>query len=106
MNISSKQRLWVGLALAMVVGALSVLPVNSKSWSASGNGWDWFDGDNWSPVGVPGADAAVTVASGASILLTNETAALASFTMTGGAMTFSNWFTRVRAVEVELQVER
>ncbi len=98
-------RQWI---LKMVTWAATVIipfgaAAQTVDWSGLGDGTDWHDGDNWNPAGVPGAGAVVTVAAGATILLTDETAELASFTMTGGSLTFSKWMTRLRAVEVNLQ---
>ena len=77
--------------LLALVGCLNV--AFAATWTGvSGN--DWFVASNWDPSGVPNNASTVTVPSGAAILLTNETAELASFTMAGGTMTFSNWMTR------------
>jgi hypothetical protein len=74
---------------------------SAANWTgAAGN--DWFNTNNWDTYAVPGAGAAVTVPTGKTILLTNETAALASFAMAGGTVTFSNWFTRLRSDAVEI----
>ncbi len=93
---------------AMVVCVATVIipfrvVAQTVSWDGAGDGTDWHDPDNWNPAGVPGTDAEVQVAADADILLTAETAELASFTMTGGTLTFSNWTTRLLAVEVDLQ---
>jgi len=73
------------------------------SWKASPVNNNWFNGANWNGDGnYPGNGSTVTVATGASILLTNETAQLSAFTMTGGTLTFSNWNTRLRATNVNL----
>jgi len=71
------------------------------SWTGGGDGTNWFDNANWS-TSVPGAGDTVSIGSG-DIILTNETAILSSFTMTGGTLTFSNWTTRLRADTVDLQ---
>ncbi len=82
--------LWMAAAIPLVPAA---------TWTGTvGN--DWFDPGNWDPVAVPGADVAVSVPVGATILLTNATAELAAFTMAGGTLTFSNWTTRLRATTV------
>ncbi len=98
-------RQWI---LTMVSWAATVIipfgaVAQTITWDGLGDGADWHDGDNWNPAGVPGAGAEVTVAAGATILLTNETAELASFTMTGGTLTFSNWTTRLQSDTVDLQ---
>jgi len=57
---------------------------------------DWFDPFNWDPNIVPFAGAEVTMASG-SIVLDDSTAALDSFTQTGGTLTFRGWETILKA---------
>ncbi len=89
-----------GAVLAALV--LGTCGAQAVSWIGGGGNSSWFNPANWDPAGVPGAGAAVTNTAGA-ILLTNETAVLASFTMTGGSVTFSNWTTRLRATEVDLR---
>ena len=89
-----------GLILAALL--LGTCGLHAAVWTGGGGNADWFDPANWEPANVPGAGAAVTNATGA-ILVTNETAELASFTLTGGSVTFSNWTTRLRATEVDLQ---
>ncbi len=65
-------------------------------WTGDGDGANWFDQANWDVEQVPGDDAEVVIADG-TILLTNETHALLSYTMTGGTLVFTNWNTRLRA---------
>ncbi len=70
-----------------------------KTWSGTG---DWFaNTENWSP-SPPVAGDAVTVTTGSLLLLTNSTPELASFTLSGGTVTCSNWWTAVRATTVAL----
>jgi hypothetical protein len=88
-------------ALAAVLTAAPVAFATTNNWvgaAGGGDGANWSDSLNWS-AGVPGTGHAVTVTAG-SIQLANETSALASFTMTGGTLTFANWMTRLRATEV------
>ena len=86
----------------LVALLLGICRLQAAVWTGGGGNADWFDPANWDPADVPGAGAAVTNATG-TILVTNETAELASFTLTGGSVTFSNWTTRLRATEVDLQ---
>ncbi len=104
-DLSTGYRQWIFamVALASIVMRPFGVAAQTVDWSGLGDGTDWHDGDNWNPAGVPGTGTEVTVAAGATILLTTETAELASFTMTGGTLTFSNWTTRLRAIEVDLQ---
>ncbi len=91
-------RTWTSMALL----CMSFLPaIAANTWNGTEDD-NWFNENNWSSIVVPGANADVIVAAAANIILTNETAELASFTMTGGTLTFSNWMTRLRAVEVIL----
>ena len=86
---------------AMLTAAAVASATQNNYWvgaSGGGDGVSWANALNWS-AGVPAAEHAVTIASG-SVLLTNQTEELASFTMTGGTLTFSNWMTRLRATEV------
>ncbi len=71
---------------------------STNRWTGAGGDARWDNAFNWS-AGAPLAAQAVGIASGTP-LLTSETAELASFTMTGGTLTFSNWTTRLRATEV------
>jgi hypothetical protein len=73
----------------------------AATWTGSA-GTDWFNTNNWDTSAVPGVGATVTVPAGSTLLLTNETAELAAFTMAGGTLTFSNWTTRLRAAEVAI----
>ncbi len=84
----------------MAALALTASGAEAATWLGGGDGTNWFDGANWDPTGVPGNGAAVAINAGATVLLTNETAELTSFTMTGGTLTFSNWTTRLRATTV------
>ncbi len=81
-----------------IVAAVPYTLAMANTWTGLGDATDWHDAENWS-LGIPVAGQAVSIASGA-ILLTNETAEMASFTMTGGTLTFTNWTTRLRATEV------
>jgi len=66
-------------------------------WLATPLNNDWFDPRNWSLYEVPQEDQDVLVKAGAGISLTNTTAVLGSFTMTGGILTFANWETALKA---------
>ncbi len=83
----------------VTIGLLGlVAQATPNNWTGGGDGAHWSDPLNWS-AGLPDTGHAVSIDAGA-ILLTSETAELASFTMTGGTLTFSNWMTRLRATEV------
>ncbi len=86
--------------VAIIMMVATYHNARAATWDGGGDGIDWHDGGNWDPVGIPGNGAAVVIGDGATVLLTNNTADLTSFTMTGGTLTFSNWTTRLRATEV------
>ncbi len=87
----NKRSTWLLIALVAVAAGVQA----ANQWNGAGGNADWFDGANWSE-GVPAPDQEVSLATG-NVLLTNETAALASFSMSGGTLTFSNWTTRLQA---------
>ena len=62
---------------------------------------DWFAPDNWSGAAVPAAGDSVTIGSGASVVLSNSTPALASVSV-AGTMTFTNWTTCLSATTVTI----
>jgi hypothetical protein len=71
-------------------------------WTGGGATKSWNNPDNWL-AGVPfdGQHAAITGATAAATI-TASSAALASFTMRAGTLTFTNWTTRLEATEVAL----
>ena len=90
----------VVLLMAMAGASLG----QTHTWKAVPADNNWFNSANWDGDGsYPGTADEVVVGAGAAITLTNETAVLASFTMTGGTLTFTNWLTRLRATTVDLQ---
>ncbi len=101
---SKSPRVMSGIYCGVLATVLTAAPpafATPNNWTGGGDNLNWSHGPNWS-AGVPAAGHAVTVAAG-SILLADETAELASFTMTGGTLTFTNWMTRLRATEVSLE---
>lgn len=69
-------------------------------WTGAG-GTNWNDAANWEPVGVPGTGDAVTIGSGASVLLTNATAELAALEIASGAtLTVKGWQSALRATNL------
>ncbi|NLF22210.1 MAG: hypothetical protein GX590_03530 [Lentisphaerae bacterium] len=89
------------LVFLWIVVLLAAGRLQAALWTGGGDNLSWSDPANWEAAGVPEAGAAVTNAAGA-ILLANATAELASFTMTGGTLTFTNWTTCLRATNVVL----
>ncbi len=83
---------------------LSVTPFSSGqfSWSGFGDGTNWFDQENWLPIGQPGAGHVVRIDGGASVLLTNETPMLSELWLTNATLTVSNWNTAIRADTVTI----
>ena len=81
------------VAVVLYVTAARAAP---NTWTGAG---DWFvDVGNWSG-GLPGPGSNVLIASG-SVILTNDTSQLGSFTMTNGTFTFSGPDAVVRATNV------
>ena len=62
---------------------------------------DWFAPDNWSGAAVPAAGDSVTIGSGASVVLSASTPALASISV-AGTLTFTNWTTCLSATTVTI----
>ncbi len=90
------------LATACLAGAACRAGAEVRTWNGPADG-DWFVAGNWLPDdSCPQAGDAVVVPPGSSLLLTNETAALASFTITNATLTFSNWTACLRAGQVEV----
>ncbi|MDD5679137.1 MAG: hypothetical protein PHW60_14280 [Kiritimatiellae bacterium] len=89
--------------VAVMAGCLTIARA-ATIWNTVGTGdkTNWFDANNWNPIGVPGDGADVVITNG-SVLLTNETAALSSLTITNCILTFSNWMTKVSATNVTVQ---
>ncbi len=73
-------------------GATDLTNTGSGDWSATGT---------WDPPQVPAAGDNVTITNG-NVLLAAETDELASFQITGGTLTMSNWTTRLRATTVTI----
>ncbi len=91
------------LMVTVVLWLAVLLPLApAATWTGNAGDRDWFNTNNWNPLSVPGEGTHVSVPVGADVLITNETAELASFSMAGGTVTFSNWFTRLRADTVEI----
>ncbi len=87
----------VALCLLTTLGALGT----TRTWTGASDA-DWHTADNWTGNTVPADGETAVIEAGGVVLLTNQTAALAAFTMTGGTLTFSNWTTRLRATELAL----
>ncbi len=97
----------IGSLILGLLLAATLTAAETYTWTGTVDA-DWFNPGNWEDAdeqpGVPDAGDSAVIAAG-SVLLTNETAGLASFTMTGGTLTFSNWTTRLRAETVLLDGE-
>lgn len=89
---------------AVMMGWIGPVAAQSEvSWTGAGADKNWFNDENWDPVGRPGPGAAVTVSTADTIMLTNATAELASFTMDAGTLVFTNWHTKLQATNVFLE---
>ncbi len=82
--------------LAVLIAVCAVgIQAESLVWSAGGTG-DWFAAGNWAPPHVPADGDSVMIGTNV-VLLTNDTPQLEAFTMTGGALVFTNWPTTLSA---------
>lgn len=89
-------------ALSVTAGETGQISV----WTGDGDGSNWFDSDNWSSAHYPGPGAAVTAAGTTTILLSESTAALASFAIGNGAtLVFTNWNTTLQAADVTIHAQ-
>ncbi len=94
------------IPVLVMVGVFCCLferPAHARNmvWSGSANG-DWFEPTHWTPNGIPGEETDHVTLSAGSILLTNQTLSLASFTMSGGTLVFSNWSARLTADQIAI----
>jgi len=89
-------------ALLTLSGPMS-LRAEVVEWTGAHSA-DWFDAANWSGNRLPveGDAVAVDAASAQDILLSRSTPSLASFTISGRTLTFTNWSTTLRASNVAI----
>ena len=91
-------------AIMLLLGLVAPLYAGTtNTWTGAGLTALWSEGDNWSD-GLPsiGQDVAITGATD-TVIIDAPCALLASFTMTGGTLTFTNWNTQLQAERVELK---
>ncbi len=100
MTVNMGARLLAIFWLFLVAGFARPLIANPYTWQGTVDS-NWFEPGNWDPAAVPGPDADVIV--DGTILLTNQTAELASFTMTGGTLTFEGWQSALQSEMVDLR---
>jgi len=99
-TVSMKAR--ITCAVISLLLAFAPAAQAARAWNGAVNS-DWFVAGNWDGgLTYPQAGDSVLVSSG-SILLTNATDELTSFTITNATMTFSNWMTSLRATTVTVQ---
>jgi len=75
----------------------------TRTWDKGGDQTNWFNAANWSDNQLPGNGDSAVINNSASVLLTNATAELSSFTITNATLTFTNWNTAIRATDVFIQ---
>ncbi len=98
--MKTKQR--AKMILAWVCGMLTASSALAQfAWNTTSG--QWHEGVNWTPEGPPTEGSSVVVGADANILLSEPTAALASFTMTGGTLTFTNWNTKIIAGNIRIE---
>ena len=103
MENGMKKNSWVAYSVwAWLTLAICVAPWESESavWTGEG-GTNWNDAASWNPPGVPADGDAVTIGSGAVVLLTNATAELASLDLAnGGRLIVAGWQSAIRATNL------
>jgi hypothetical protein len=73
----------------------------TNHWTGRGVTPGWSDPANWL-AGVPAANQHAAITQAVYVVLDRPTAPLASFTMTAGTLTFTNWTTCLRATEIAI----
>ena len=102
LNYENKRQTWNFsrmVALGLIGLVLLGLPAQATTnfWLGAGDGFSWSDEANWT-AGIPSLEEDVAVDNaGANILLDEPTPRLASFTLTGGTLVFTNWSTCLQA---------
>ncbi len=92
----------IALSVCLLLGIGSAAWATENSWTGGGDDTNWSDPLNWS-AGEPDAGHVVAIGSGASVLLTNATAELASFSISDAAtLTFAGWDSALTATEMTI----
>ena len=91
--------------LLVAMFTLATCRADTVTWNGSVDN-DWFNETNWSPAHVPVAGDAVVIDSSAApatnLVLSSDTAALASLTITDAMLVFTNWTTALNATSVTI----
>ncbi|MEI7435563.1 MAG: hypothetical protein WCL16_02000 [bacterium] len=88
------------LAVYFLSAGLSIAQ-QTRTWNGPATG-DWFTAANWLPASdYPRAGDTVVVTNG-SVLLSQPTESLASFSITNATLLFTNWTTRLQAANVTI----
>jgi len=90
------------IALACAAGMAAQAPAYNLTWTG-GTDANWFNAANWSGSGDYPRDGDVVSILSGSVLLTNTTEQLASFTITNSTLTLTNWATMLRATTMSIQ---
>ena len=100
-----RARIQAGCLAFLTLVALGTAPDTlavTRIWNGGTNG-DWFDATKWLPTdSYPGDGDTVAMTNG-SVILSNSTASLLSFSITNATLTFTNWSTALRADTVTIQ---
>lgn len=95
----------LALFISACLGAACVCPADIV-WNGSA-GADWFTADNWTPAQVPTNGDAVIIDAGAApstnVILSADTANLASLTISNAVLMFTNWTTTLNATNVTIR---
>ena len=96
-SLSVRTVLLMGALLCLGLG----LPASgAKTWVGGTNYWQVDL--NWSPSGIPVDGDTVSITNG-SVILSNSTASLLSFSITNATLTFTNWGTALMAGSITIQ---
>ena len=101
-KVNGRQWAWVGVLAILAIGTPLSADAATRTWDNGGDRTNWFDANNWDLNLVPVDGDAVTIPSGYSVLLTNSTPQLDSFSITNSTLTFSNWATALQATNVTI----
>lgn len=95
--------IWSAMMSGLTVFLLTVPSLDAattRTWTGEGGDNDWFNSANWEAAdasdNVPQANDTVVIDSG-SVLLNTSTPQLASLTLAGATLTFTNWTTALKA---------
>ena len=97
------QMVGIAVLLGLLFAPFQIATATTRTWNGPANG-DWFVSTSWNPNDSYPLDGDDVVSPPAtSILLTNSTAQLSSFTITNATVTFTNWTTALSATNITIR---